>query len=365
MIDITSAGWQAALFQAGSLAEFMRQRQDGEDFRWARPTSRAPTRSTASVPGVAAEDPGDPSPAPQPPAETIARLATSLDALAALAAHLRIESEGLDVDPAISESLAGIARLVVGDTRALPDGRAGAIIAVARTCVHQAADLIEHPDRAPGWTSDHEGLLQGIGQLSAGVVDAFSTAAESRPALGDLLATPGATFVDVGTGTGWLAIAVARTFPALRVVGIDIFEPALDLARANVAASGLGDRIELGLQDAATLEPEVADAVWLPMLFLPAAVLPDVVERATAALRPGGWLLPGTFPGPGDTLPERLVALRTLRCGGHPWTADEIDGLLRGAGLVDTGEIPLNWRTPMRLYAGQKPAPTRREPSPQ
>jgi hypothetical protein len=37
MIDITSAGWEEALFQAASLAEFMQQRASGEDFRWDEP----------------------------------------------------------------------------------------------------------------------------------------------------------------------------------------------------------------------------------------------------------------------------------------------------------------------------------------
>lgn len=37
MIDITSAGWDDALYQAASLNEFMHQRLSGEDFRWDQP----------------------------------------------------------------------------------------------------------------------------------------------------------------------------------------------------------------------------------------------------------------------------------------------------------------------------------------
>ncbi|MFO1534001.1 MAG: methyltransferase domain-containing protein [Thermoplasmatota archaeon] len=58
----------------------------------------------------------------------------------------------------------------------------------------------------------------------------------------------------VGTGTGWLAIAVARTFPTLRVVGLDVLPEALDLARRNVAQVGLDERVELRLLDAAELD---------------------------------------------------------------------------------------------------------------
>ena len=34
MIDITSGGWESAIYQADSLEDFMRQRARGEDFRW-------------------------------------------------------------------------------------------------------------------------------------------------------------------------------------------------------------------------------------------------------------------------------------------------------------------------------------------
>ena len=45
---------------------------------------------------------------------TAARLSTSLEALAALAAHLRVESEGLDADPRARELLGEIARELLG-----------------------------------------------------------------------------------------------------------------------------------------------------------------------------------------------------------------------------------------------------------
>ena len=49
----------------------------------------------------------------------------------------------------------------------------------------------------------------------------------------------------VGTGVGWLAIEAARSWPALRVVGIDSWEPALILARKNLAQSGVVERVEV------------------------------------------------------------------------------------------------------------------------
>lgn len=37
MIDITSGGWEEALYQAASLTEFRSQRSAGDDLRWDRP----------------------------------------------------------------------------------------------------------------------------------------------------------------------------------------------------------------------------------------------------------------------------------------------------------------------------------------
>jgi release factor glutamine methyltransferase len=49
--------------------------------------------------------------------------------------------------------------------------------------------------------------------------------------------------LDVGTGSGCLAIAIARAFTEARVVAVDVSPEALSLARENAVRHGLGDRI--------------------------------------------------------------------------------------------------------------------------
>jgi release factor glutamine methyltransferase len=49
---------------------------------------------------------------------------------------------------------------------------------------------------------------------------------------------------DVGTGSGAIAIALAKNIPHSRVIATDLSEPALDIARCNADALGVGDRIE-------------------------------------------------------------------------------------------------------------------------
>jgi tRNA1(Val) A37 N6-methylase TrmN6 len=115
------------------------------------------------------------------------------------------------------------------------------------------------------------------------VVHRIAAAATTRPELAALLGRPGA-FLDVGTGVGWLAIEAARVWPALRVVAIDIWEPALARARRNVAASGLEGRIEVRAQDVTARPERAAFALaWVPAPFFRAA-LAGALARVREAL---------------------------------------------------------------------------------
>ena len=285
------------------------------------------------------------------------RLGAGTDALAALAAHVRLETEQLPADPAVRELLRAIAAQLLDGEPDVPGGPpAVAVVGLVRTVLRQAAELVENPGRSGGWDAVDPPLLQSIGRMSMGVADAIRAAEEQLPALGERLRAPGAAFLDVGTGTGWLAMAVARAHPDLSVVGIDVFAPALELARGNLVGTDLAGRIDLHLQDAAELdEPDRYDAVWLPMPFLPPIVVPAVVAAASRALKPGGWLLPGTFAGPGDPLSQLLTDLRTVRSGGRPWQPAELVELLTSAGLTDVREVDRTWPAPARLYAGRRP----------
>jgi demethylmenaquinone methyltransferase / 2-methoxy-6-polyprenyl-1,4-benzoquinol methylase len=70
----------------------------------------------------------------------------------------------------------------------------------------------------------------------------------------------GARVLDLATGTGDLALLIARAAPSSHVVGLDPSEKMLDIARGKIAKAGLGERVELVTGDAETLP--FADATF-------------------------------------------------------------------------------------------------------
>lgn len=61
---------------------------------------------------------------------------------------------------------------------------------------------------------------------------------------------------DVGTGSGCVAIALAKNLPAARVVGSDVSTEALEIARQNVEQHAVADRVMLMQADRLALPPE-------------------------------------------------------------------------------------------------------------
>jgi demethylmenaquinone methyltransferase / 2-methoxy-6-polyprenyl-1,4-benzoquinol methylase len=74
-----------------------------------------------------------------------------------------------------------------------------------------------------------------------------------RAAISRMRFTRTRRFLDVATGTGDLAIAAARRYAGVDVVGVDFAEPMLAVGRRKVRRAGLQDRVVLQYADALAL----------------------------------------------------------------------------------------------------------------
>ena len=121
--------------------------------------------------------------------------------------------------------------------------------------------------------------------------------------------------VDVGTGSGVIALSLAAKIPEAKVLGVDVSEDALALAQENAARLNLSERVQflrgrllenaeaafdliianlpyISMQDRHTLSPEVLHD---PEVALFAGVQGDelvreLIDQAPFRLRPGGLL---------------------------------------------------------------------------
>ena len=86
-----------------------------------------------------------------------------------------------------------------------------------------------------------------------------------------------ARILDIGTGTGLVALMMAQRFPEAQVVGIDIDADAVQQAQENVVASPFSDRIMINREDATKMDDkEGYDAVVCnPPYFVDSLLCPQ------------------------------------------------------------------------------------------
>lgn len=97
----------------------------------------------------------------------------------------------------------------------------------------------------------------------------------------------GGVIVDAGCGEGWSSIGLARAFPSARVVGIELDERSVDVARRRVIDAGLAERVSVVRADAADAEALRAAAGKPVTLVTVFQALHDMGEpvRALASFR--------------------------------------------------------------------------------
>jgi SAM-dependent methyltransferase len=265
------------------------------------------------------------------PAVLVARL---LDVLVAVGAVER-DPSGVYRPAAAAEGL--LADRAVGERLA----------AEARSALLQSADLAGRAKAGAldldGWRHEDPEILRAQGISSSAAVPALAAA---FPSLGDLasrMEQPGATALDVGTGVAAIAIALARRFPHLRVVGLEPAKAPMKEARRNVVAAGLEQRVELRAQRVEELADEAAfDFVFLPIVFLGSDALRTGLAGVLRALRPGGWVVMAALGSPGAELAPAVARLKATLWGSEALEPAAVAALASEAGFAEvrTFDVP-------------------------
>jgi demethylmenaquinone methyltransferase/2-methoxy-6-polyprenyl-1,4-benzoquinol methylase len=111
-----------------------------------------------------------------------------------------------------------------------------------------------------------------------------------------LSAQPGETILEIGFGTGHCLVALAKAVETTgRVIGLDISDGMLSIARARLQKEGLNDRVDLHLGDAARLdfiEANSLDGIFMSFTLelFDNPEIPGVLQECHRILKPGGRL---------------------------------------------------------------------------
>jgi SAM-dependent methyltransferase len=212
------------------------------------------------------------------------------------------------------------------------------LLAELRSTRLQAARFVEEA-AARALVQDGRRLGDEESIRAQGVVSALGTEtllATTYPRIPGLLAQlsrPGAEFLDVGAGAGGVAITVARHFHGLRVVALEPEELPLRLARENVAAAGLGERIELRAMRVEELkDSDRFEAAYVSQMYMTDDPLIRGLRAVRAALRPGGRVLLTAASVAGDGLRPALSRLRNELCGGGARLPEDLIRMLDECG---------------------------------
>lgn len=269
----------------------------------------------------------------------IGRLGVELQRLAAIGAALRLKLSAAPAPPAVEAALReAILAVLPGSLDDLTPDEVQTALNVVVYQMDDARELVNAPARPPVWSIDDPSVLQSMGDLSRMLPRRMLAFSESRPGLAKALA---GRFLDVGTGVAAIALEAAALSPTLKVVGLDIWGPSLQIARANVAASPFVDRIEIREQSVTDLDEKAAYTLaFLAAPFMPKSVVEAALDRLAVAVASDGYLVVSVYIPPSDPVMGSLTVLRRVHNGGDAWTTQEMGAALAARGFVDVETQP-------------------------
>jgi ribosomal protein L11 methyltransferase len=169
---------------------------------------------------------------------------------------------------------------------------------------------------APSWKREQVAASERvIVQIDPGMAFGTGTHETTRGCL-ELLEKywQGGTLLDVGTGTGILAIAAIKLFPDAQVIGFDIDPEAVDVALENAEINGVAEQITFEVNKLASFQGQNFDLV---LANLTADVITPLAAEFPNVMRPNGTLIiSGILREQGDDVLTALTAQ-----GFHPLAA--------------------------------------------
>ncbi len=136
-----------------------------------------------------------------------------------------------------------------------------------------------------------------------------------------LLADPPARVADVACGEGRSSMAIARGYPKVLVDGIDMDEASIHAAKRHLAGSGLEERVQFHLRDAADKELAGSyDLVYIHEALHDMSYPVEVLSACRTLLADGGSVIvgdervPDEFDPPGDEVERFYYGFSMLHC---------------------------------------------------
>lgn len=173
---------------------------------------------------------------------------------------------------------------------------------------------------------------------------------------------PGFRVLDLGCGTGTLALMAKRALPAARVVGIDADPVAIDMARKKAAREGVSIDFHVGLAQQLPYPNHFFDRVLSTLFFhhLPHEGKLDALSETARVLTPGGELHLADFGLPANGLMRAAFSL-LRKFDGMETTEDNVAGrlpeMISRCGLINVRETA-SYSTVLgtiRLYRAVQP----------
>ena len=156
--------------------------------------------------------------------------------------------------------------------------------------------LVDHPTRGSliRWAKLYD---KAVGVISLGREETMRQGILTRAAL-----RPGERVLDVGCGTGTLAIRAAGE--GSEVIGIDPAAKMVERSRMKAAEAGSSARFQVGVAENLAFEDESFDVVLCTLVLhhLPPGMQDDCLKEMARVLRRQGRLILVDFSGPGPLL---------------------------------------------------------------